>query len=368
MTTPLPIAGIDSDVAAAALHGSFCPKMCNFACPVTAATGRDDAMPWSLHRTVSDLVTGRTDATDPAVTTALEPCTGCLACQGACAFDQDVPAQVREARAAVVAAGHGPDAASAATQRAATGESPYGGPLATAPSTAHGSDVVAVVVSFGCRDDAASLDALGRLLTAAGVSHAFVAPDGCCGGALTDLGHRDEAGRRRDTLAAALAAAGGGSARVVATDPHCLPSLRTAVDGDVEVIDVVSALDQLVTDGRLRLAGNLGAVAFHDPCLLARDEGVLDPPRRLLVAAGGTVVEPEGHGAATVCSGAGLGLELLAPADADATATRRATQLTATDAVVVTACAGAQHRLTAAGARTRDLLVVLADHLDPETP
>ncbi len=91
---------IDEQVAAAATHGSFCPKMCTFACPVTAATGRDDAVPWSLHRTVADLADGRLPLADDdgEVFARLTACTGCLGCQVPCTFDQDVPAQVRPRR------------------------------------------------------------------------------------------------------------------------------------------------------------------------------------------------------------------------------------------------------------------------------
>ncbi|MBW3619783.1 MAG: (Fe-S)-binding protein [Actinobacteria bacterium] len=354
---------VADDVAAAAVHGSFCPKMCTFACPVTAATGRDDAVPWSFHRTVSDLAAGRV-ATDAHAAGHLEACSGCLACRVPCVFDQDVPAQVRAGRAATRAAGSPVRGTEEAVAAVASGRSPYGADRDVEPprsGTVARTDADVVVVA-GCRDDAGDLDALTRLLEAAGRVPTVVVPEGCCGAALADLGAPAEAAAATARLAGRLPDV----PLVVATDPHCLPSLRAATGADATVTDVASALAGLLAEGVLRLAGEAVRVAFHDPCLLARAEAVTRPPRLLLAAAGAEVVEPEGHGATTVCSGAGLALELVAPDDARATGEHRARQLTATGVPVVTACAGARRRLADAGVDVRDLASFLAERLPPE--
>jgi Fe-S oxidoreductase len=353
-----PPVGIPEDVAAAATHGSFCPKLSSFACPVTAATGRDDAQPWSFHRTVGDLATGRR-LPDAHAAGHLEACSGCLACRVPCIFDQDVPSQVRAGRVAVAAAGapvRGHDDAVAAV---AAGASPHGVALPAGRGTAADADVTVVP---GCRDDEAGLEPLLRLLAAAGLEAAVVTPAGCCGGVLDDLGARDAAAAATAALGGQLAATG----PVVATDPHCLPPLRAAVPADTDVRDVTSALAAMVDEGLLGFAGDPVRVAYHDPCLLARAEGATAPPRELLRAAGAEVVEPEGSGERTVCSGAGMGLELVAPGAAGATAARRAAQLDDTGVPAVTACAGARRRLATAGADVSDLVAFLADRLPPE--
>lgn len=355
---------VPDDVAGVALHGSFCPKMCTFACPVTEATGRDDAVPWSFHRVVSDLAQGRAAATTHAAT-HLEACSGCLACQVPCVFDQDVPAQVRAARAAVRDAGSPVRGASEAVDAVAAGRSPYRG---TTARRARRSGEVArpdadVVVVTGCRDDAEDVAALGRLLAAAGRPATVVAPEGCCGGTLTDLGAPSEAAAAATRLGERLPPGD----TVIATDPHCLPSLRGTVPDGTVVTDVATALADLLDRGALRFTGDAVEVAFHDPCLLARAEAVTASPRRLLRAAGAEVIEPEGHGTTTVCSGAGMALELVAPDDARATAELRARQLRATEVPVVTACAGARRRLAGAGLDVTDLASFLADRLLPET-
>lgn len=335
-------------VADAARHGSYCPKLCTFACPVTEATGRDDAVPWSFHRTVSDLADGRLLPADAAP--RLTACSGCLGCRQPCVFDQDVPSQVVAARA--VAPPRTPAAAEALGHLAA-GRRPDG---SSAPA-AVGREPADVVVLAGHADTEAAMQATARLFAAAGRTVRVVAPEGCCGGLARALGDPDLA----DALAAELPALVGDVTRIVALDPHCIPELRAAMP-EANVVDVASALaDDL---DRLRFRPANATVVWHDPCVLARGEGVVDPPRRLLAAAGFTVVEPRQHGMDTSCSGAGLGMPLLDPAAAAATAGRRAAQLADTNAPTVTGCRRAGALLTDAGTDTADLVVVLADLLE----
>lgn len=356
MTTPRTDAAGPQVAAVAddALHGSYCPKMCTHACPVTSATGRDDAVPWSFHRTVSDLAAGRLPLV-PEVAGRLTACSGCLACQVPCTFDQDVPSQVRAGRAALHTAGVAPNVVGEAVAHVEAGRSPTGAPLPTAPASDPDADVLVVA---GCRDDAQALAATVAVLRAAGERVAVEVPDGCCGALLDDLG---APGAGDDARARVAEGADGSPARVVATDPHCLGALRAA---GLEATDLASHLDGLVADGRLRFPSGAWEVTWHDPCVLARGEGVTEAPRRVLAAAGAALREPEQHGVHTGCSGAGLGMDQLDPAAADTTAAFRAGQLG--DGPVVTGCARAQQRLAAAGVDVTDLATALARRLDED--
>lgn len=332
----------------AAVQGSYCPKMSTFACPVHAATGRDDAVPWSFHRAVADLADGHRAPDD--VADDLVACTGCLGCRVPCAFDQDVPAQVRDARAV---ARPRTAAADAALGHLAAGRRPDGtggGPTALVPDWA-------TVLHAGCQDPPEVVAAARDLLVAAGVEVAVV-DDGCCGQLARDLGDVATADDRADHRTRQLAAAG----QVVALDPHCAPSLPTTLP--------VHDLWTVLADAELAWSEPTGpqAVTYHDPCLLARQAGVTSAPRRLLAAAGLEVHEPEFHGRHTACAGAGMGMDLLDPAAADATARRRAGHLAATGApVTVSACSRAAARLRSVGQPTEDLAVLLAARLT-ETP
>ncbi|WP_052667517.1 (Fe-S)-binding protein [Nitriliruptor alkaliphilus] len=356
MTTPRKDAAGPEVAAVAddALHGSYCPKMCTFACPVTSATGRDDAVPWSFHRTVSDLAAGRLPLV-PEVAGRLTACSGCLACQVPCTFDQDVPSQVRAGRAAWQAAGAAPSVVGEATRHVAAGRAPTGAALPAAPASDPDADVLVVA---GCRDDAQAIAATVDVLRAAGDRVAVEVPSGCCGALLDDLGVPGAGDDARSRLADAV---DDRPARVVATDPHCLGSLRAV---GLQATDLASHLDGLVTGGRLRFPGGTWDVTWHDPCVLARGEAVTDAPRRVLAAAGAALREPEQHGVHTGCSGAGLAMDQLDPDAADRTAAFRARQLG--DGPVVTGCARAQQRLAAAGVDVTDLATALARRLDQD--
>lgn len=343
--TQLPL--VPPEAVEAAALGVWCPKMCTFACPVHAATGREDAVPWSFHVALLGVAADER----PDTPERLVACTGCLACQQPCTFDQDVPAQVRAARA--VSRPSSP-AADEVVEHLRAGRRPDGSP--GTPTT--GSVAGTTVVHAGCHDTPEVVAAATRLLEAAG-HDVTVVGDGCCGRLAEDLGATDVARERMAHRANELVDA----ARVVLLDPHCGPALA-----GLRTIDLWTVLADadLAFDG----TGDPMAVTYHDPCLLARPDGVVDPPRRLLAAAGVQVVEPEFQGLETACTGAGMGLPLLDPAAADATAHRRAGHLAATGADTVTACSRAADRLRAVGRPTTDLVVVLARRLpsSPEAP
>ena len=346
------------DVREEAILGSFCPKMCNFACPVATATGRETDTPWGLHVTVSSLARGQTQP-DHASYGALTGCTGCHACRDACLYDLDVPAQVRAARASHDPAGHPVVARVSAALE--DGRTPYGDP---AVDVHDGPDEPEIQVVLGCRDDADVASAVRVLFDRSGVAARFVSPPGCCGAVLTDLGlperGRELAGRLGERLDPELP--------TVALDPHCLPTLRTVVDADVE--DSLTVLWRLVDEGRLQLeaTGTTGSVTFHDPCVLARDEGTVGAPRRLLRAAGYDVDEPLAAGHRTACSGAGMAMDLLDPGATAAVAGRRSEQLVATGSPVATACGRARRVLQAAGTTTDDIHVLLAGRVGGTPP
>lgn len=345
---------ISEHTRALAVHGSYCPKLCNHTCPVLAATGRDEAMPWSLHRVVADVATGRTEP-DASAAAALQHCTGCGACATACAWDeQDVPAQVRAGRAATFPAN------AEAQQAAAT--------LQPGAARAHGaldddvsqpSDATTTLV-VGCNDRPGTVRAFLRLCALAETPVRVTVPDGCCGALLTDVGAADDAAAATDRLAERLS---GDVATIVALDPHCLPALRTAYNGDVT--DAVTFVAGLYTGGRLP-APHVDDItlAWHDPCVLARIEGVIEAPRHLLSGLGFTVIEVEEHGTRSRCSGGGMAFPLLEPDGAAAVAAARARQLEGVDAPVLTACAGARIQLADAGAPVHDLFEYLADHFE----
>lgn len=125
---------------------------------------------------------------------------------------------------------------------------------------------------------------------------------------------------------------------VITIDPHTTTMLRSVypkvLDGyDVEVRSYLEVLAEKGLPPQTALSGD---VAFHDSCVFARYEGVVDEPRELLAAAGVTIRDPENTGRQTWCCGGPV--ESLYPVKAAANAEKRVAQLRAAAPDAVTMC------------------------------
>jgi Fe-S oxidoreductase/nitrate reductase gamma subunit len=95
--------------------------------------------------------------------------------------------------------------------------------------------------------------------------------------------------------------------------PDLVPGLSDEDKSQLRAMEVVSHIEfirTLVAEGRLTLkAGAMGGYTFHDPCYLARHNGLIREPRALLrVALGANPTEMKRHGDDSFCCGAGGGL------------------------------------------------------------
>jgi len=125
---------------------------------------------------------------------------------------------------------------------------------------------------------------------------------------------------------------------VITIDPHTTTMLRSVypriLDGyDVEVRSYLEVLADKAMAPTATLSGD---IAFHDSCVFARYEGVVDAPRKLLATAGLSIREPENAGRQTWCCGGPV--ESLYPAKAAANAEKRVAQLRAAAPDAVTMC------------------------------
>jgi Fe-S oxidoreductase len=105
--------------------------------------------------------------------------------------------------------------------------------------------------------------------------------------------------------------------RMFTTDPHSLNTLRGEYPTDDDVLHYTAILDQLVTDGTIRLGALSGKATYHDPCYLGRYQDEYDAPRRLIEAAGLELVEMGRCRENSFCCGAGGGRIWMDDSDLD---------------------------------------------------
>ena len=100
--------------------------------------------------------------------------------------------------------------------------------------------------------------------------------------------------------------------RIVTTCPHCLHSIGKEYyqyggsEAQWEVIHHTQLLSELVAAGSLEYnVEEEGAVTFHDPCYLGRQNGIVDAPREVLAAGNIELEEMPRQGQQSFCCGAG---------------------------------------------------------------
>ncbi len=122
-----------------------------------------------------------------------------------------------------------------------------------------------------------------------------------------------------------------GAKRVITVDPHTTYSLRQLIPEFVDDwnVEVVHYLELLHSKG-YRGSPKGGVVAIHDPCYLARWNGILEEPRSLLESMSVEVREPEFTKKFTGCCGGPI--ESLFPTLASTIAEKRLHELKETGA------------------------------------
>lgn len=99
--------------------------------------------------------------------------------------------------------------------------------------------------------------------------------------------------------------------RILAACPHCFNTLKNEYPafegGAFNVVSHSEWILEVIKAGKLRVKTEGETLAYHDPCFLARLNGVVDAPREVLKTLGADVRSPEASGEKTFCCGAGGG-------------------------------------------------------------
>lgn len=99
--------------------------------------------------------------------------------------------------------------------------------------------------------------------------------------------------------------------RILAACPHCFNTLKNEYPafegGAFNVVSHSEWILEMIKAGKLKVKTEGETLAYHDPCFLARLNGVVDAPREVLMTLGADVRSPEASGEKTFCCGAGGG-------------------------------------------------------------
>ncbi len=152
--------------------------------------------------------------------------------------------------------------------------------------------------------------AIVTLLREAGVSFTILGKDEkCCGDPARRIGNeylfQSLAQENVETLNAL------GVKKIIAQCPHCLNTLKNEYPqfgGEYEVIHYTQLFADLLAQGRIKLTpGAPVKIAYHDSCYLGRYQGEYAAPRKVLKAAGVSIVEADKNRTKSICCGAGGG-------------------------------------------------------------
>jgi heterodisulfide reductase subunit D len=153
--------------------------------------------------------------------------------------------------------------------------------------------------------------AIARILHAAEVPFAVLGAEESCSG--------DPAKRAGNEFLFQMQAAqniavlnGYGVKRIVTGCPHCFNTLKNEypeLGGEYEVMHHTQFIQQLIADGRLKVADGQPfkgkRITFHDPCYLGRGNGEYEAPRAALAALDADLVEMRRCKKNGLCCGAG---------------------------------------------------------------
>ena len=158
------------------------------------------------------------------------------------------------------------------------------------------------------------------LLSDIGVDYVVINEFNCCGSPLLNAGYTEEFKKIKEKNLKILKR--NNITKIITNCPHCYDLFKKRYEVRVEHIT------QVFERAKHKFsAENDGEVAYHDSCLLARKNNIIDEPRRILKSTGFKLAEPLRSKQNTFCCGAGGGVKQNSPKIANKIAKERLSHL-----------------------------------------
>ena len=250
-------------------------------------------------------------------------CVGCEACVDQCPHGVDIPAIFRAGRRLLVDFGSYPDVLKGIVQKIHNVGNPLGEPREKRAEWAQGLEVPpfeagmeylyfpCCIPSYDPRLKGVA-QATAKLLKVGGATFGILgAKENCCGEAIRRIGA--EAVFEDVKAANTKAFTEAGVTKVVVSSPHCYSTFKNDypdLASGVKVLHMSQLLAGWLEEGRIKPAKSFDKkVVYHDPCVLGRQNGIYDEPRRVLDSIPGLeLLEVEDFcRSLSVCCGAGSG-------------------------------------------------------------
>lgn len=324
---------------------TYCPKMCRHACPVSTTTGRETLTPQTKMSQLNQLRLGRQSWTDDNVD-PLWACTGCRQCTTYCEHGNEPGLVLMAGRARAVAEGASHPGLADYPKRFRTREVRLVDQLSTHVSEDRLADAGAIGFWPGCDavdkglDD---IDATLSLFDRVGADEVKIvdANVACAGypllaGGLSDMfrWHANKAARTLERFGT-----------VIVNCSACVYAIKALYPAEgISVSSEILSLSEFLAQSIARAPDAIAAptnkktVYYHDPCYLARYEGIVEAPRTVLQTVADVREFAWSHADTECCGGGGL-LPKTMPDVADAMARRRLREVAkGGGGTVVTSC------------------------------
>lgn len=364
---------------ASLIQCALCPNMCEFACPVLTADGREAVSPQKKARLGFLFERGLVGAEETDHISYY--CLSCDACKTNCPLDLSVCEILRPVREKLKKAEAVPPAAVGVERNLSRYGSVYGSraevekgkasiPLLTG-DTKPGPD--AVLIFLGCvtrHEHPGIVDALEKITRHLGEEVYLLEEEICCGGPALELGFtelfKEIAGKNSDIINDS------GISRILCGCPTCTYTFREhyAASGAELTPEVLHTSEYLA--GNMDKLGSMALsettrVVYHDSCTLARKLGIIEEPRSVIKGIGnGEMEEPFYSRENTSCCGRGGTLKYADKPLCGEIARERTDHLLEYGDSIITACPSCKYSLngTGEGVRVLDITELVAEGLN----